>query len=695
MKYNKDTFINDIRQSQLRNICFPLVDVHYLSNLFSSEMLRIVNNNVETKVVNENSVEWFNDNLRNLKREKIACYHRALLTEEISDWEFYKRTRNRYKKELVKSKGLFVQNKILMQLDQKAMWRTLKKYVLGSTRVEIEENIIFNGVVINNSKVIADEFNTFFINSVSEINQSIEVIQYVNQIDEYPCRFKFSPVNNSDLSEVLTSMKQKKDFNYMSPKMFLDAFGEIEDVLTEIVNKSLLSGCFPSSWKESLVSPIQKVKGSRRCEEYRPVNALPLYEKLIEKIVKIQLQKYIDNNNILIESQFGFRSHHSCESALNYVLINWKEDMAAGSTIIAVFLDLKRAFETIDRGILIQKLKQYGIREKEIQWFKSYLDQRTQRTSVNGKLSEITQTLLGVPQGSILGSVLFLLYINDVCKVLKHCKIVMFADDALIYIVGRDVSALTQQLQEDLDSISIWFKANKLKTNVQKTKAMIFKTQCNIDLSIDNENIEQVDQIKYLGVIIDQNLKFDKHVDYIVKKISKKVQFFRRIKSKLDFNASIRVYNVIIKPHFEYCSSVLFLLSQSNIYRLQKLQNKSMRIILNCNRYTSILNMLNRLEWLSVKQQLVVDVLLFVQKMRMGDLPSYFSDLVRYVGEVQPYQLRNVNNLRLPNYRNTITQNSVIYKGFQIFNSLPEHVKLETNFNIYKRNVNEFVKTNF
>lgn len=137
----------------------------------------------------------------------------------------------------------------------------------------------------------------------------------------------------------------------------------------------------------------------------------------------------------------------------------------------------------------------------------------------------------------------------------------------------------------------------------------------------------------------------------------------------------MRVYNVVIKPHFEYCSTVLFLLSNSEIYRLQKLQNKVMRAMLNCNRYTNILSMLNRLNWLSIKQKIVLDVVMFIQKIRMGNMPMYFHNLIRYVGDVQPYNLRSNSNIRLPNYRSSITQNSIVFKGFQIFNSLPEGTK--------------------
>ena len=207
------------------------------------------------------------------------------------------------------------------------------------------------------------------------------------------------------------------------------------------------------------------------------------------------------------------------------MLISWKEEIAEKKFVCAVFLDLKRAFETIDRKILLDKLRGYGVREEEQKWFNSYLSNRTQKTSVNGVLSNSVETVYGVPQGSILGALLFIIYINDIKEVIIHSQIVLFADDALIFISGKNAEDCTKHLQEDLKRISEWLKANKLKLNVAKSKCMALKYNIDLNLEIDNEKIEQVQIIKYLGIVIDSKLKFNMHIDYLVKKILKKMDF--------------------------------------------------------------------------------------------------------------------------------------------------------------------------
>ena len=191
----------------------------------------------------------------------------------------------------------------------------------------------------------------------------------------------------------------------------------------------------------------------------------------------------------------------------------------------------------------------------------------------------------------------------------------------------------------------MWIKSNKLKLNVSKSKCMAFKYNYRLNLRVDGEVIEQVEEIKYLGVIIDSKLTFKLHIDYVIKKVSKKVYFLSRIRNKISTISAINIFNVMVKPHFEYCSSILFLCSDYALLNLQRIQNRAMRIILKYNRYISIVFMLNMLQWLSVKQRILVNVLSFVFKIKNDLLPSYLKKYIRYVGEAQPYHLRNGGRL--------------------------------------------------
>lgn len=354
--------------------------------------------------------------------------------------------------------------------------------------------------------------------------------------------------------------------------------------------------------------------------------------------------------------------------------------------ICAVFLDFKRAFETLDRNILLKKLQKYGFEDKEFQWFKSYLNERTQKTKVDEWISEPKDVCLGVPQGSVLGTILFLIYINDISKIIKNSKIRLFADDTLLFINGTNESEIKAKLEEDLKSLDKWLKMNKLKLNTDKTKFMMINSDHDMNIRIDGEQLESVKEIKYLGIILDNKLNFKSHVNYIAKKIAKKIGFFKRIRNKLTTMCAINIYNAIIKPHFEYCSTILFLCDKQSIERLQKLQNKAMRSIIRCNRFTSIKLMLDTLLWLNVKQRLELNVLLFIYNLKNGKFPKYLQNKISLLEQVQPYNLRNADvRFRLGKYNLTSTQNSLVYKGFKKFNELPRNVQKETKFDIFKK----------
>lgn len=237
------------------------------------------------------------------------------------------------------------------------------------------------------------------------------------------------------MNTILQNIKDTIDQRNINSSLVKDSLDVIGDFLLDLINQSLQTGVFPATWKESCIIPIQKIPGTVKCEEHRPINTLPTLEKLIEYDVKNQLQDYIDNNNLLVPEQSGFRVAHSCETALNLVISDWQESRERGESIVIVFLDLKRAFETLDRKLLLKKLQQYGIKHNEYKWFESYLSARKQTTKYGDIISSAEETSFGVPQGSILGPILFILYINDIVSSVKHCKISLFADDTIHYIV--------------------------------------------------------------------------------------------------------------------------------------------------------------------------------------------------------------------------------------------------------------------
>ena len=481
--------------------------------------------------------------------------------------------------------------------------------------------------------------------------------------------------------------------------MLDDAVFVMGHQIADVIKDSFTSGVFPSSLKKSTIIPIQKKTGTVMINEHRPINMLPCIEKLIEKLAHKQISSYINRHELLYAYQSGYREKHSCETAINEVLYEWKMALNDSKFVIAVFLDFQRAFETIQPEIMFQKLKNYGFNGIEMNWFESYLSNRTQVVKIGNIISKELNNDLGVPQGSILGPLLFLLYINDLVNCLKFCKSKMFADDTLVYIVCDSLELATQKLNEDLSNLFVGLCQNKLKLNVNKTKVMILsnknfkKTDVNIYINGTRLTIE--DEIKYLGVYLDSKLKLDKNTNNLCKKLGQQINILGRLRRELNTGQKMQLYKSMIESQFTCCASVLFLITQTDMDRLQKLQNKCFRNILNVNKFTSPTEMRKLLECLSVKQIIIFRTLIFIQKIINGEVPTYLTEKIKFNRDNQSRVLRSSNDIELVRANMACSQNSLFYKGVQMYNSIPDDIKNENVHTTFKRKLKEYVKQKF
>lgn len=398
--------------------------------------------------------------------------------------------------------------------------------------------------------------------------------------------------------------------------------------------------------------------------------------------MKNQLERYLSENEVIIERQSGFREKHSCETAINLVIANWKSSAIKGKIVLAVFVDLKRAFETIDRDRLTKKLWNIGIRGKENEWFRNYLQRRMQKT----KFGEEILVEIGVPQGSTLACVLFSIYMNDIGSILEYCDIDLFADDTLISIEAQTIEEAESKMNDDLKKLDKWLKINKLKINTEKTKYMVIaRSQQTCNINISGNPIEKVTEMKYLGITIDDKLNFKKHAEQVTRKLAKKIHFICRINRFLTKQTKLIIYNTIVKPQIEYCPSVLFLLKKSEIKKLQKMQNKAMRLLLACDRKTHVKTMLDKLDFLSVRQNIYLNVMCLLFKMKNNLLPKYLINKTKLVGDMQNRNLRNINDFRPPQCRSEMARNSIFFEGVLQYNNLPDNVKNAMNLNDFKK----------
>ena len=300
-----------------------------------------------------------------------------------------------------------------------------------------------------------------------------------------------------------------------------DIIDTVSEPMRHICNISISQGIFPEEMKTAKVVPLFKANDIKEYGNYRPVSILPQFSKILEKIINNRITKFIKVNDILAEEQYGFRDNCSTASALLDLVETISSSLDKGKHGIGAFIDLKKAFDTVNHEILLEKIKTYGIRGKALDLLQSYLSNRKQYVVYNEKVSKYQTIKCGVPQGSILGPTLFLLYINDIKNISNLLKFIIFADDTNIYYSNEDIKVVEKTMNEELIKLVSWFKANKLTLNVEKTNFIIFskkRIRNRMSITIENKTIKEVNETKFLGVIVDKNLSWASHIDNVYKK---------------------------------------------------------------------------------------------------------------------------------------------------------------------------------
>lgn len=709
---NWKTLTNEKINEIVRNIdygkFYSASDIDTKANLLLEFSENCVSNIVKFhKTSKFKKVPWFNVYLSSLKNSKISHFKKWKSDKSSENWISYKKIRNKYKNELSNSENVYIQSNLTkLKRNPNKLWKLLRS-LYSDSKVSRLNSINFNGEIVSDKNTISKKLNDYFIDSVIQIAHSVPSASSNIQVNyKFPSdKFVFNNVTCDEIRIIIKSLPNKPSNDFLNIKSFsklCECFSFIE-CYTDLVNFSLSNSCLPKCCKISTVTPVQKVKNSLNHSDLRPINQLPIYEKIIEKIVRNQIYKYLENNKFFMKYQSGFREHHSCESAINSVVHEWKLSLDSNKKIIAVFLDLKRAFETIDRRLMIKKLKECNLSDEVIEWFVSYLTHRFQKTKIDEFTSFPKECDIGIPQGSVLSCLLFIIFINDIQYALTNAKIHMFADDGMIFLECDNVSEGCEKMNGELTKVNQYLCHSRLALNIEKTKFMIVSnTRANyhIDIKIGNSSIEQVKEFKYLGVILDNSLSFEKHVDTLCKKLNQKFYVLKRIDSKLNCYSKITYYNSVVLPNIDYCSSILLTLNESQIKQIQLIQNRFMRLILRMDKLTSINSMLNMLQWQSIKQRIYANTMKFIHRVRIKESPIYLAELMINRATVHTHYTRNRNNLTLGKHKKTSTQNSLLYKGLQMYNTaMNDYNKIKREDNRYNKNflsfINEYIRQNY
>ncbi len=356
------------------------------------------------------------------------------------------------------------------------------------------------------------------------------------------------------------------------------------DLLCELMNLYFSTGIVPDDWKIARVSPVYKGDGDTLNESnYRPISVIGHIVKLVESEVKDQLLIYLSDNSLITEDQSAYLKQHSTTTCLQRVIGDWQEMIDDGDIIGACFLDISKCFDSIPHDILKLKLKKYGIDGAEHKWFSDYLKDRTQIVRCNNITSTQCKITIGVPQGSILGPILFLLYINDLTQFSVEAQCNLFADDALFYVHAKDIDNVNKKLQTTINSVARWYKCNKLTLNVKKSNVMLIHRRKSLnghlDVTINNSKLQHIESTKYLGLIIDNKLQWQNHINSVCSTVTKKLGMMNRTSKIVDKKTVMQIYKSFIMPSFDYADTVWNGCSKYLQHKLQTLQKWAARII--------------------------------------------------------------------------------------------------------------------
>ncbi len=703
-------------------------ETQFLNDLLSVDWKSIVSNTDDISIVVEN---W--SNMFSVILEKHAPMRNRRVSEKFSPWltkEFRKlsASRDKLRKQAVRSKSEILQqayrqlrnkvNKLNMDLkrkyftdkitsfqgDIKSTWKVINQVINKKSKTTNISTLNIDGNEVSSSTGIAESMNNFFCNIGNDLSSKIPhkenpLLENEYQINEEKSEFHFQPISIRQVEQVLGKFKSSMGFGTDGIANFFLKVGlpVIAESLCNIFNLSLATNIFPDSWRVARVAPIFKSGQRDDRSNYRPISVLPFLARVFEKLVYNQVYEYLDKNKLLFSHQSGFRSLHSTVTCLLKSTDDWYVNMDQGKYTGMVFIDLKKAFDTVDHEILLAKLKKYGIDGADHSWFKSYLQNRLQFCKVNGTSSSLQSVDCGVPQGSCLGPLLFLMYINDLPMSLRKCNVTMYADDTSISHSTKDINDLNFALNSDLDRLKGWLQGNKLSLNVIKTQAMVVGSRPNLKnisdkkveapaFVIDGAEIDIVNNVKYLGVKLDDSLAWDLNTQYLSSKISRALGFLKYAKKIVPKDTLIKMYHGIVEPHFRYCCSVWGGCGETKLQILQKLQNRAARIVTNSSFDVSVSNLIKDLKWQTVNDMIKCETATITYKALSGLAPGYLSNIFKKnSARGIKMNLRNATaDVLVPRMKTCNGQRAISFRGAKTWNNLPMEVKLAPSLSTFK-----------
>ena len=478
-----------------------------------------------------------------------------------------------------------------------------------------------------------------------------------------------SPVIEKEIELAIRNLKNSNGVYTISTFVLKESASVLSQPLAHIFNLCINQGYFPVELKTGCITPIYKKGDKHNIENYRPVCSLSQFSKLFEKIIYNNMMSYIAKNNIISNSQYGFQSNKSTESALIDFTYYIHQGLTEKSNTGAVFMDLSKAFDIITHEILQKKLEHYGFRGTFLSLIMNYLKDRKYFVCTNGYLSDAKISNIGVPQGSTIGPLLFLLYINDIVNCSNLLKFILFADDTTVLLRSHCLHDLNNKLANEVQKVVTWFSANNLVINLSKTNCMLFSNKSGnprLSIIIDNLILEEKDVVTFLGVDIDNKLTWKSHIQHICNKISKSIAILRTLKYSFPKHILIMIYMSLIYSYISYCNVVWGSAYECHLKPLIVLQKKAVRLITNANFRDESAPIFKDLKLLPISKIYHLNCLQFLFKCLGNNSFPFLRNRIMYNSSTHNHETRYRNQLKPIREHLDICKNSYLPQSISL-----------------------------
>lgn len=647
---------------------------------------------ISCKRVNKNK-PWMTKGLINACKKKNLLYKQYIINRTHKTESKYKSYKNKLTSILRFTEKDYYLSLLESNIhNSKKTWQVINEIIKKKKSSNpIPNEFIYEGKTVKGNKNISNGFNNYFTNVGPNLAKSIKahpeknVTEYMNARNSQS--MFLSPVLEKEVNTVLQNCKSKssEDCDDTSMNLLKYVFDLVIKPFTHICNLSFSCGTFPDKMKIAKVIPLYKSGDKKSFNNYRPVSVLSQFSKILEKLFDKRLQTFVDKHAILSNNQYGFRASCSTTTALIDLIEEISTCLDNRKVAIGVFIDLRKAFDTIDHKLLLDKLEHYGIRGIANNWLKSYLDSRQQYVQIGDIKSELMQILCGVPQGSVLGPKLFILYINDLCNVSQLLRFILFADDTNIFRFGNNLETLCREISLELDKLHVWFDVNKLSLNVQKTNFIIFGKGklINAKLTIRGLEIEQVHSTKFLGVIIDDKLSWKPHISKVRGKLARCISVMYKAKDLINKSALMLLYNSLFLPHLTYCMEVWANTYKTKLNALAVLQKRALRLIANVPRLFHTNSLFKKHNLLKLKELIQYKTGILMYHAYHGNIPPNLRHIFT-IGTTVHYVTRQKNKFKIQFRKTNIKALCVSSIGCKLWNALPCELTKLNNINKFK-----------